>query len=187
MKRAFIVHGWGGSPREGWFPWLKNELTHKGFSVFLLSMPRPKKPLITDWVSHLAKSVKNSDSETYFVGHSIGCQTILRYLEKVDTLVGGAVLVAPWLTLTGLETKEDKETAKSWLETPIDFVHVKKIATIHALFSDNDPFVSMENVRLFKQKLAAVTMIEHHKGHFTGDDDVILLHSVITALNELTG
>ena len=25
-KRVFIVHGWGGHPDEGWFPWLSSEL-----------------------------------------------------------------------------------------------------------------------------------------------------------------
>ena len=26
MRRVFIIHGWGGYPEEGWFPWLKKEL-----------------------------------------------------------------------------------------------------------------------------------------------------------------
>jgi hypothetical protein len=30
-KRAILVHGWGGSPEEGWRPWLKKEFTKKGW------------------------------------------------------------------------------------------------------------------------------------------------------------
>ena len=29
MKRAFIIHGWGGHPEERWYPWAKNELEKK--------------------------------------------------------------------------------------------------------------------------------------------------------------
>jgi len=29
MAKIIIVHGWDGSPKHGWFPWLKNELEKK--------------------------------------------------------------------------------------------------------------------------------------------------------------
>ena len=34
----------------------------------------------------------NNDENTYFVGHSIGCQAIMRYLESVDVKKIGGVL-----------------------------------------------------------------------------------------------
>jgi len=36
-KRAFLIHGWAGSPDEGWRPWLKTELEKRGFRVFALN------------------------------------------------------------------------------------------------------------------------------------------------------
>ena len=87
QKRVFIVHGWDGHPKEGWFPWLKQELEKHGFDVFVPQMPEPIMPKIEAWVSHLAGIVNKPDKNTCFVGHSIGCQAILRYLETLDVKI----------------------------------------------------------------------------------------------------
>src|SRR5688572_19611763 len=99
MKRIFVVHGWYGHPGEGWFPWLKETLEARGFEVFVPAMPDPAHPRIESWVRQLAGEVGELDQETFFVGHSIGCQTILRYLQMGDARAGGVVCVAPWTTL----------------------------------------------------------------------------------------
>ncbi|MBI4415263.1 MAG: serine hydrolase family protein, partial [Candidatus Kerfeldbacteria bacterium] len=41
---VIIVHGWGGNPGADWYPWLKKELEHAGFSVLVPAMPAPEKP-----------------------------------------------------------------------------------------------------------------------------------------------
>jgi hypothetical protein len=104
MKRVFIIHGWGGKGGEGWQNWLKKELEKKGFEVFAPDMPDTENPKIETWVPFLSKLVGKCDEETFFVGHSIGCQTILRYLESLpeSEKAGGAVFVAGWLNLKDL-------------------------------------------------------------------------------------
>ena len=189
-KRVFIVHGWDGYPEEGWFPWLKKELEAKGFKVFVPQLPDAGNPRIQKWVPALTKAVGNPDQQTYFVGHSIGCQTILRYLENLpaDKKVGGAVFVAGWFTLMNLKTDEEKEIAQPWLETLIDFKRVKQhTKKFFALFSDDDEVVPQENKKLFEERLGAKTAIEHKKGHFSGGRDGITeLPIVLKSLLELT-
>jgi len=96
MKRAFIIHGWGGSPEEGWLLWLKNELEKREFEVYVPGMPDSKHPKMDAWLERLKKDVGTPDENCYFVGHSLGCISILRYLEGLsqDQQIGGAVLVA---------------------------------------------------------------------------------------------
>ena len=128
-KRVFIIHGWDGYPEEGWFPWLKKELEQKGFQVYIPAMPEPAEPKIEAWVSYLSEIVGDVDGDTFFVGHSIGCQAILRYLESLsaDKKIGGTVLVAGWLTrLTGDLGAGEMEIARPWIETPIDHDKIKK-------------------------------------------------------------
>lgn len=64
-------------------------------------MPDTANPKIKEWVSELEKQVSELDENTYFVGYSIGCQTIMRYLENKETRkIGGILFVAPWLNFT---------------------------------------------------------------------------------------
>ena len=162
QKRAFVIHGWDGYPEEGWFPWLKKELEKNDFVVNVPAMPEPGEPNIKAWVSHLARIAGDADENTYFIGHSIGCQAILRYLESLpaDAKVGGVVFVAGWFTLTNVNTDEEKEIARPWLETPINFEKIKNHAKkFVAIFSDNDPYVPLDNKNGFATALDAKIVV----------------------------
>jgi predicted alpha/beta hydrolase family esterase len=176
-KRVFIIHGWGGYTEEGCFPWLKEELTKKGFAVFTPAMPEPLVPKIDAWVSFLKKQVGTPDENTYLVGHSIGAQTILRYLESLpaDSRIGGAVFLAGWVHLTdeAFEDEQDREIGKPWLETPINWDVVKSHSNnFTAIFSDDDEVVPIGDVEIFKEKLGAEIIIEHNKDHFSGSSGI---------------
>lgn len=188
MKRVFLIHGWSGSPENSWFPWLKKELENSGFNVQIPSMPNPDNPEIKSWVSHLEDMVEEADENTYFVGHSIGCQTIMRYVERLDKPIGGAVFVAGFFRLLHLETEEEKMVAKPWLETLIDYKKVKQnIPKIIAIFSDDDPDVDLGDKELFEENLGAKTLVEHNKGHFSDDAGVKELPSALKAVLEISG
>jgi len=177
MKRAFIIHGWEVHPGEGWFPWLKKELGEKSFEVTVPQMPNPDEPKIEEWVPFLKEQVGETDEETFFIGHSIGCQTILRFLEGLgDTVkVGGVILVAGWVNLTAEVTgdKESYEIAKEWLETPLDWEKIKKHTdNFVSIFSNDDPYVPLGDLEIFKKELGSKIVLEHNKKHFSGSDNV---------------
>ncbi len=71
-----------------------------------------------------------TDHNTFFIGHSTGCQTILRYLSHLreDVKVGEAILVAPWVHLnrTAFDDEGEAEIARSWLDTPINWDEIKR-------------------------------------------------------------
>ncbi|MFA4845176.1 MAG: alpha/beta fold hydrolase [Patescibacteria group bacterium] len=191
MKRIFIVHGWDGYPEEGWFPWLRRELEARGFEVHVPQLPEPGSPRMKNWVPALAKAVGTADEQTFFVGHSMGCQTIARYLASLPegVQVGGAVFVAGFFKrLTNLEDDEEvREIASEWLTTPLNladvFSHLRKSV---AIFSDNDPFVPMENQEDFRDQLQSKIIIEHNMGHFSGRrDNVLELPVVLEAVVSL--
>lgn len=177
-KRVIIVHGWGKSPNSDWFPWLKVELEKKGFEVLVPLMPDPDYPKIEQWVNILNEVIKEADENTILVGHSIGCQTILRFLQSLEEgkKVGKVILVAPWMILTPetTELEEDAEIADPWINTPIDFEQVKtKAGSFIAIFSDNDPFVPLgENKELIQEKLGAQVIVKHKQGHFDDESGI---------------
>lgn len=186
MKRIIIVHGWGGNPEEGWFPWAKQELEKQGFAVTIPAMPNTEEPTIAEWVGHLRTTVGVPDENTCLVGHSIGCQAILRYLESLapGQSVGRVVLVAGWFDLDNLETEEEKQIAKPWIATSIDFEKVRQhVKSMTAVLSDNDPFGFFESNRsIFQNELGARVIVEPGKGHLNGEDGDRQLPSVMQAL-----
>ena len=173
MKKVYIIHGWGADSKSDWIPWLKKELEDKNFEVLAPDMPDTDEPNIEKWVSKLKKLLPNPDENCILIGHSIGCQTIMRYLEKLENkIVDKIILVAPWFNLKGLED-EELPIADPWINTPINFENVKRSSNkIIALFSDNDPVVPIEDEKLFRKNLNAETIIFNNKGHFNGEDGI---------------
>lgn len=173
MKRVFIVHGWEGSPEGSWRPWLKRKLEEKGFIVSVPQMPDNMNPTMNKWVTYLTKIVGSPDENCYFVGHSLACITILRYLEtlKEGQKVGGAVFVAGFSH--DLDFEGYKGELSSFFQAPVNWgkikEHCNKFVAIH---SDDDPYVPIEHNAIFKEKLGAESIIMHNMKHFSGDDGI---------------
>ena len=165
MKRAIIVHCWEGVPDYCWYPWLKKELEIKGFEVQVPAMPETELPKQLLWVPKLYELVGKPDKDLVLIGHSIGCITILRYLEKLteDQVINGAALVAGFTDSLGFAE------INNFFETPIDFeaikLHCSKFIVIN---SDNDPFVPLKQAEVLKDKLDAEVITKGGMGYFSG-------------------
>ncbi len=168
MKRVIFVHRWSGGPLDDWRPWLKSELERRGYEVINPQMPDMDTPMIEKWVGKLREIVGTPDADTYFVGHSIGCQAILRYLETIDAPVGGAVFVAGWFDLKNLEDEEVVSIAKPWIETPINASKIEKVLPKSTLIiSKDDPYDCYDlNVKKFTEFGSRVSVLPH-AGHIT--------------------
>ena len=170
-KRVIIVHGWEGSPTSDWIGWATEAFREKEYEVTTPEMPDTDNPVIEKWVGHLKFVAGAGDEHTYFIGHSIACQTIMRFLETIDAEIGGAIFVAGWFDLTN-QGEEEKVIAKPWIETPIDYAKVRgNLAKSVVMLSDNDPYVPYEETkRDFETRLGSEAVIVSKAGHFTTDD-----------------
>jgi predicted alpha/beta hydrolase family esterase len=139
--------------------------------LIIFPMPNTNNPKIEEWVGFLQENIRNVDEETYFIGHSIGCQTILRYLETLPEgkKVGGCVFVAGWYNLKEecYEEEEERDIAKPWLETPMDRCKIKSHCdNFLAIFSTDDDCVPLSDAELFQERLQAKVLIKQKEGHF---------------------
>ena len=163
MKKAFLIHGWGGKPESGWRPWLKKELEKKGFSVSVLAMPDTEHPRMDAWVNHLRQAVRIPDKDCYFVGHSAGCITILRYIETLDKnqKIGGAVLVAGFSDNLGFKELD------SFFSKPIDWEKIKsRCNRFVSIISTNDKYVPARHGKIFQERFGA-ELVKERMGHFS--------------------
>jgi predicted alpha/beta hydrolase family esterase len=176
MKRLFIIHGWGDGPREPITLWLENTAKELGFDTTFLSMPNPAVPTIDAWTKHLEDNVYYVDQDTYFIGHSLGGQAILRYLEmNKGSQLGGALLIAPAFIVNGLDTQEDQDIFRPWKDRPIDFSSIRSMSSnFVTIFSDDDKDVPLDvNKEIIEKGLNQKIIIEHGKGHFCKEDGVV--------------
>lgn len=188
---VFLIHGREGKPDNHWFPWLSLELKARGFEVNAPQMPVGTRiyaekerrwtqmPKVKEWLSFLKEYVGTPNKNTYFVGHSLGCIAIARYLAALSAKakVGGCVFVA------GFSGRLEIPEISEFYSLPFNLekakLHCDKFVTI---FSDNDPYVPIERSIEFAKQLGAKTILERGKGHFTTRDNVTALLSVLNVL-----
>jgi uncharacterized protein len=168
VKRAVIVHCWEGTPEYCWYPWARRELEKMGYEVKVPAFPDTQKPELVKWLPVLQEAIGTPDEDLVLIGHSVGCITILRYLEslKEDEKIGKAILVAPFTDHLNYDE------LKNFFSDPIVWELIKehcgKFVCIH---SDDDPYVALSHADKFKEKLDAEIIVKHEAGHMSGAID----------------
>jgi len=166
--RIGVVPRWGGSQDDEWYAWMRRELGAHDVRVAALR-PSPGAPEIAACVAEI-KRVVGADpaalAETVLVGHSVGCQAVLRFLETLEppARVAGVLCVAGWFWVD-----EPWETIRPWIDTPLDRARVREAAgTTHVLLSDDDPYTSDHeaNARQWRNALGAEVTVVGGGRHF---------------------
>lgn len=185
MKRAIIVHGFKAKPDTNWKPWLKSELENRGFKVDIPEMPNTDYPLVDEWVSKLSDTVGLIESDQiYLIGHSLGCITILKYLETLSNneKVKACIFVAGFTR----PFRKYMNGHDSFFEKPIDWdsvrLHSDHFVAIH---SEDDQSVDFEELGQFEYKLDAKQIAVNGMGHFSSADGVSEVPVVLNTVLEL--
>jgi predicted alpha/beta hydrolase family esterase len=190
--RAFIIHGYLSDPQEAWLPWLARQLEQHGYQVIVPHMPHPTQPRIDEWINFISAIVGQPDDDTVLIGHSIGCQGVLRYLETIgaqNLTIAKTVLVAGMFP-TGMSSAaawrstEGDPNLVPWFESSIDPAHVKRaMGQCTVLLSDNDPYLNTDEVALtFRATINPKIICVPGKGHFNEDDHLTELPEALDAV-----
>jgi predicted alpha/beta hydrolase family esterase len=155
-------------------------------------MPNTDRPVIAAWVAFIAGLVKEPDAQTVLVGHSIGGQAVLRYLERLGAAgksVGRTVIVASGFP-SGLSHEEANAIAEGdevlipWLTVGVDPKLVKAAAgTCTVILSDDDPYIDVGRAEAeFRAAVDPRIVIEHSKGHMNDENGLTELPSALQAV-----
>lgn len=93
MKNAIILHAMEDSPRNHWYPWLKDQLELRGYEVCVPQLPDADNPQLSKWVPFIMENGKFTE-DTVIIDHSAGASVILAILEELKVKVNQAILVA---------------------------------------------------------------------------------------------
>ena len=186
MKRVVICHRWGGTPDSVWYSWVKLELERRGFTVEVPALPDPDAPRLEKWLPAFTAAVGSGDDNTMLIGHSLGCATILRYLEQMDEgiRVGGAVLVAGFTDAMG------NEEIASFFQRPLALEVCRQRARgFVCIHSSDDPAAApdyLKHALEFLDRLNARLIIVPGAGHFSENENCVELPEVIQAVDLLS-
>lgn len=182
MKKArlIIVHGFMASPEDHWFRWLEAQAATLGMEVTVPAMPDSAAPDEARWLETLGQYAGDVDEQTYFVGHSLGCITALRYLSgrPAEQRAGGIIMVSGFSEPVPLLPELDGFTA-----SPLENLEsLTGIAHRAVLVSLNDEIVPPAYTLRLSQQLAAPLYGLPGCGHFLDRDGFETLPQVAALL-----
>jgi uncharacterized protein len=189
-RRLVVVPRWGGHPASDWYPWLAAELDAidpRPFDrVETTSMPDPDLPTVAAWVDRVREALGQDPealSTTTVIGHSVGCQAVLRALAEFDdgVHVAGVLCVAGWFWVD-----EPWDAVVPWTDTPFDLSRSRAAAhdRIVALISDDDPFTAdwQANAAAWRERLAATVEVSPGSRHFNAPQSPIVRRTLLDHL-----
>jgi len=155
-----------------------------GVEVEVLTMPNTNKPTYHEWLSYLQTQIIGPYEDSYLVGHSLGCITIVQYLNnfKADVKIGGAILVAGFIS--PIHFKE----LDGFFEVPLDEAKIRNsVKRIVAINSDNDPHIPYSQAEEIEKRLGAELIKIHNGGHLNEKTGYNNFPLVLKKLKELMG
>lgn len=190
---CLIVHGYSGHKRENWFPWLKEELNKSGWETIVPTMPGAGHPTLESWDDYLNQYNAKVSENSILIGHSIGCASVLHYLQGIGKKVDTVILVAPtnplqkWTKLKRDRPDVDWESIKNMNEeSEFNWMMIQTLAKrFIILHSDDDPFIPAESMEYYRKNLpqAEIHLIPN-KDHFSESHGIKSLPEILPFIPE---
>jgi hypothetical protein len=164
MKRAFLIHGFSGHPRENWFGWLTDQLAQKGVEVIAPQMPNPATPELSAWLKTFEEWHDQLAGST-IIGHSLGVTFLLRLLERVNAQVEQSIFVAG--PIADLHDPRFSPHITGFMENTFDWQAIgQRAGEVHIFHSDDDPYVPFEHGEQLAKHLNGKLHLIKNAGHF---------------------
>jgi hypothetical protein len=160
--KIFIFPGNGDCHMDidNWYPWLRNELRHRGFEVFAEDMPDAHLARAVVWLPYMVQVI-GGDTNVILIGHSSGAVAIMRYLEDHKAL--GAIIVGAKYTDLGFV----EEKLAGYYTDPWQWAKIKaNVGWISQFCSTDDPYISVQESRYIHDRLATDYHELTGRGHF---------------------
>lgn len=163
MKRVLILHGWGGSDYPHWQAWTATELIKENYIVSFPQLPNRDLPTLDSWLEFLKKEFDHFQPDIV-VCHSLANILWFHFVETFDIKpIEKLMLVAP------VSPSCEIEELKTFFPypTPQDL----KAENIIMAGSDNDPYMTVDEVIQLQSKLNIGLKILENAGHINADSD----------------
>ncbi|MEI6022695.1 MAG: alpha/beta fold hydrolase [bacterium] len=178
-----LLHGFQGSPNEGKYAWLKEELEKRGHTVVCPVLPNTNSPKEIEQVATALDAVAY-DENTIVWGHSLGSVVAMKVLEKITKPIAGLILSGAFCSPDFEEDKIFKDTF-TW-----DF-DVKKIKSntgfIKIIQDTADDAITKKQMSEIETLLNVPTrFVKAELPHFDAEKEPELLKALDTKITVFT-
>lgn len=161
MKKVLILHGWGGSDYPHWQAWTASELIKQNYTVSFPQLPNKDLPTLDKWLDFL-KAEFDHFKPDIVVCHSLANILWFHFVEKYNIdPIEKLMLVAP------VSPECKIEELKTFFPYPLP--KDLKSEDIIMASSDNDPYITVEEVINLQSKLNIGLKILENAGHINAD------------------
>lgn len=183
--KVVIVPRWGGTADDDWYPWLAAKLRGRAEVDFAPLLPLAWSPTIDETVAAVGRAVGRDAARTILVGHSTGCQAVVRWLAtQPPRSVPAALCVAAWF-----QVDERFPGVDEWIDTPIDTkAAAAAVATpIRVLISDDDDVTADHRATAaeWRRRLGAKVRVVPGAVHFNARQQRDVLGELVRLLRDV--
>lgn len=180
--KIILVHGYLANPEENWFPHFKKSLEQiPNVTVEVPAMPDSHSPDFNTWLAHLKSTIRSVDEYTIFVGHSLGCVTLLNFLDKYfpEQKVKSLYLVSGFVERTPLPELSGFVTDKLNYQRLISNAPIRTV--ISAIDDDIVPYKYSQELA---EKMKAEFILLQEGKHFISLDGFTEFPELVTRIRE---
>ncbi|WP_196894834.1 RBBP9/YdeN family alpha/beta hydrolase [Aureivirga marina] len=164
-QKIYLIHGYTANPNANWFPHFKKELEKENFEVIIPSMPNSQAPKLKEWEKHLNNEIQYLDEKTILIGHSLGCVSLLHYLNQKNTKIHSLYLIS------GFTEKTPIPELQEFVEIDLDYKKIKKSCSkIISISAKDDDIISFKFSEELAIKLESSFHLLNEGKHFIDQD-----------------
>jgi len=176
MKELYLIDGYGGSPKVNWLDWVGNQIGND-FQVKKVFVARPSESIVDKFDRALVEQI-NEVEDAYFVCHSLGCVSLLRYLINSKRRPKGIIFVSPF----DQHISEYDMFDDFFVHDSLEFVSMASHNSI-VISGQDDPIIPWQFSQQIAKKLTIPFLLLPTGGHFRATEGVITLPEVISYIN----
>lgn len=180
-RRILIVHGFGATPEDHWFPWLADTM-----GADRIALPHAQAPRAADWIPLVANAIGSLTPDTAVVAHSLGCISTVQAVRRLASAggqLGCLVAVAPFAETLPAIGDPDLDSfiadgLDDFIDIDIELDASPSLRRVEVIRSDNDAIVPIAISERFAHALGAAVHVLPGAGHFLAGEGVATLESV---------
>ena len=159
--KVIIIHGYGSTKKDHWFPWLKFELESRGIDVWCENLPNTNNPNPEEWTAVVSAQL---EEDCIVLGHSLGVPAGFQALKRFDKKTKAFFSVAGFAQPLDLNFAD--KINPFVLEPEFELENLQKnCKNFYILESDNDPYIPLSCGTFMTKKLDAYRYTFKNRDH----------------------